>query len=131
MIKQIVRIRTSRKKYIFTYIIFFVSLFSLWFVKSLFTTIFFILSLFLVIDVELEILFRFFEINKKEVKEIKGIFTKKIISIKKNLITHVELNQSVMDRLLNIGDIIVHSQTSKIELKGIRNPHKILRIIKG
>lgn len=125
------KVKTSRRKYVFAYLIFLSSFILFSFYTNLFIILFLITSLLLIIDIECEILFKKYEINEKEVKMIKGILGKKIVSISKENITHVELKQDILDRLLNIGDIIVHSQTLKIELKGIRNPYEILRIIKG
>jgi len=72
-----------------------------------------------------------YEIDKSGIKETFTLFSKKETFIPYNNITKIGLRKSFFGRILNYGDIeILSSSTTKIVLKGIRNPENVYQKIK-
>ena len=130
------KFRTSHFKFIFNYFFAIFILLLIVIVKKLeFQTynleyVLLIILLFLLLQPEGEIYLTYYMINENEVKKVSGIFRKSIVSINIKNVSHVEVKQGIFDRVLNIGDIIVATQTSKLTLKGVKDPMKIFKIIK-
>ncbi len=69
-------------------------------------------------------------LTNQEVQEIKGIIRKTKTVIPFSSISDVKMNKGIIGRLLNFGNIEVHSiRGEKIVLKGIHNPEKVFNLI--
>ncbi|MFZ8830203.1 MAG: PH domain-containing protein [Candidatus Aenigmatarchaeota archaeon] len=73
-----------------------------------------------------------YEIDEAGVRESFIIFSKRETLIPYNNITKIDLKKSFIGRIFNYGDIeIVGPSTAKIVLRGIKNPEKVYKEIKG
>ncbi len=124
-------IRITRKTFLLNYVfaLIFVLL-SLAFLNNLLVfSILFSIFLFLILEPEIARISTKFKIEKNKIIEIKGIFSRseKIIDFEK--ITEIYMHQNPLDRILNIGEIIVKSFDDKIKMKKIDNPNKIKKLL--
>ena len=95
-------------------------------------TIFFIMLILLFfLEPEAIILYYNYYIDPDNITEIKGILTKTQISIPYRNISGERLKKSFIGRIFNYGNIIITSSSNEINIRGIRNPEKLYRMIEG
>jgi uncharacterized membrane protein YdbT with pleckstrin-like domain len=63
------------------------------------------------------------------ITEVKGILAKTQVSIPYRSISGERLRKSFVGRIFNYGSIIITSPNNEINIKGIRNPEKLYRMI--
>lgn len=63
------------------------------------------------------------------ITEVKGILTKTQVSIPYRSISGERLSKSFMGRIFNYGNIIITSPNNEINIRGIREPEKLYRMI--
>jgi uncharacterized membrane protein YdbT with pleckstrin-like domain len=63
------------------------------------------------------------------ITEIKGILTKTQISIPYRSISSERLRKSFVGKIFNYGNIIITSPNTEINVRGIRNPEKLYKMI--
>lgn len=74
---------------------------------------------------------RKYQITNNEVTKIEGIITKKEISIPHINIVDIKVVKGVIGRIFDFGDITVRGVKDEINMKGMRDPEVIYRIIKN
>jgi membrane protein YdbS with pleckstrin-like domain len=93
-------------------------------------TIFFVLLILLFfIEPETIILYYTYFMDPDNITEVKGILTKTQISIPYRNISGERLRKSFVGRIFNYGNIIITSSNSEINIRGIRDPEKLYRMI--
>ncbi len=68
-------------------------------------------------------------IDPDNITEIKGILTKTQISIPYRSISSERLRKSFVGKIFNYGNIIITSPNTEINVRGIRNPEKLYKMI--
>jgi uncharacterized membrane protein YdbT with pleckstrin-like domain len=63
------------------------------------------------------------------ITEIRGILTKNQISIPYRSISGEKLRKSFIGRIFNYGSIIITSANNEINIRGIKNPEQLYRMI--
>jgi len=63
------------------------------------------------------------------ITEIRGILTKNQISIPYRSISGEKLRKSLVGRIFNYGSIIIASANNEINIRGIKNPEQLYRMI--
>ena len=63
------------------------------------------------------------------ITEVKGLLTKTQVSIPYRSISGERLRKSFVGRIFNYGNIIVTSPNNQINIRGIRDPEKLYRMI--
>ena len=63
------------------------------------------------------------------ITEVKGILTKTQISIPYRSISGERLRKSFVGRIFNYGNVIITSSNNVINIRGIRSPEKLYRMI--
>jgi len=72
-----------------------------------------------------------YEIEKAGIKESFALISKKEVLIPYSNITRIDLRKSSLGRILNYGDIeISSSASSRIIIRGVRNPEYVYKKIK-
>lgn len=93
-------------------------------------TIFFVLLILLFfLEPESIIAYYTYFMDPDNITEIKGVLTKKQVSIPYRSISGQRLSKSFVGRIFNYGNIIVTSTNNQINIKGIRDPEKLYRMI--
>jgi membrane protein YdbS with pleckstrin-like domain len=93
-------------------------------------TIFFVLLILLFfIEPETIILYYAYFMDPDNITEVKGILTKTQISIPYRSISGERLRKSFVGRIFNYGNIIITSPNNQINIRGIRDPEKLYRMI--
>ncbi len=93
-------------------------------------TIFFIMLILLFfIEPEMVILYHTYFMDPDNITEIKGILAKTQVSIPYRNISGERLRKSFIGRIFNYGNIIITSSNNEINIRGIRNPEKLYRMI--
>jgi membrane protein YdbS with pleckstrin-like domain len=98
-------------------------------VSTIITTFFLVLILIFFLEPEGIIANRKYIIDAENISEIKGVFTKKKLSIPVISVTGQSIDKGVIGRLLNYGDVVVSSHTINIKIKGMRNPERVYKKI--
>lgn len=82
---------------------------------------------------EIERWMKQYKVTVNEVIEITGIFTKRKIILPYGSVSEVTMKRDPLGRILNYGDIYIGAfrTGSDINMKGIRNAHKIHEIIQN
>jgi membrane protein YdbS with pleckstrin-like domain len=98
-------------------------------------SIFFVFGLLILISYLIEEPFfervvRQYYITDSEVIKIEGIITKKRIAIPYPNIADIKVNQGVIARIFNYGDIIISGFKESIVMKGIKRPYSVYEQIK-
>ena len=70
-------------------------------------------------------------IDAENVSEVKGVFSKKKLSIPVMNISGQSIDKGVLGRILNYGDVVVSSHTISIKIKGMRNPERVYNKIES
>jgi len=86
---------------------------------------------FLILEPEWEIVLREYNITNTEVTKVEGIISKKIVSIPHLNIADITFTKSVVGRIFDFGNVKVRGVKDTIEIKGVRDPEVIYRIIKN
>jgi membrane protein YdbS with pleckstrin-like domain len=73
---------------------------------------------------------RQYYITDSEVVKVEGILTKKRTAIPYLNVADVRLNQGIIGRIFNYGDVIISGYKDSIVMKGIKNPYPIYMQIK-
>jgi len=93
-------------------------------------TIFFVLLILLFfIEPETIILYYAYFMDPDNITEVKGVLTKTQISIPYRSISGERLRKSFVGRIFNYGNIIITSPNNQINIRGIRDPEKLYRMI--
>jgi len=93
-------------------------------------TIFFVLLILLFfIEPETIILYYAYFMDPDNITEVKGILTKTQISIPYRSISGERLRKSFVGRIFNYGNVIITSSNNVINIRGIRSPEKLYRMI--
>ena len=96
---------------------------------QIFTVFFIMLILIFFIQPEAIILYHGYFMDPDNITEVKGILAKTQVSIPYRSISGERLRKSFVGRIFNYGSIIITSPNNEINIKGIRNPEKIYRMI--
>lgn len=75
-----------------------------------------------------------FAVKHDEVTLEEGLFSKKSVEIGMPQIRSIEIHQTVFQRLLGVGDIMIASsgtEAYEIKIKGIENPKDVREMIQG
>lgn len=132
-----ISIRTSRRSFIYNYLIGFGLLAYLFFSDAILIlppelTVFFIIliSVFF-IEPEMILSYSHYQLKRDNVLEVKGYIAKKKITIPYSSISNIVVKRGIIGRMFGFGDIIVNSFSgaNKISLKGIKHPEKILSLM--
>jgi len=135
LMEEIKELKISRISFIWNYVIglFLLSYLLLSFVMinlSLTLTLFFILLILLFfLEPESIIVYYTYFMDPDNITEIKGVFTKTQVSIPYRSISGEKLSKGFVGRIFNYGNIIVTSSNNQINIRGIRNPEKLYRMI--
>jgi len=131
-------LRTSRRSFILNYLLGVGLLFYLLFTDAMLilppilTYIFILLISIFFIEPEAVIVYSNFHIKEENIVEVRGVLTKKRITIPYKSISNILVNKGVLGRIFNFGDIQVNSisgRENSIVLKGIKHPEKALNFI--
>jgi hypothetical protein len=63
------------------------------------------------------------------ITEVKGILTKTQMSIPYRSISAEKLRKSFVGRIFDYGNIIITSPNNEVNIRGIKNPEKLYRMI--
>jgi membrane protein YdbS with pleckstrin-like domain len=74
---------------------------------------------------------RRYVVSNNEVMKIEGIFRKKKFAIPYQSIADVKISKGVVGRIFNFGNIEIMGFKEGINMKGIRNPDEVLRMIEN
>lgn len=92
----------------------------------------FILTMtFLIEEPTIEQWVRKYVITNNEVMKVEGIFRKHKFAIPYQSIADVKMKKGIVGRIFNFGNIEVMGFKEPINMKGIRNPEEVLRIIEN
>ena len=133
--KNVISFKRSRRSFIGNYIlsilliIFFILSNSQWKLPSIIVAFFLILIIFFLLEPEASIVYKTYHIGKNYVYEVKGILSKKKISIPYASISNVRLEKGVIGRMFHFGDIIIESFSTNLVFKGIARPEKKFKLI--
>jgi membrane protein YdbS with pleckstrin-like domain len=93
-------------------------------------TVFFVLLILLFfIEPESIIVYYTYFMDPDNITEVKGILTKTQLSIPYRSISGERLSKSFIGRIFNYGNIIITSPNNEINIRGIRDPEKLYRMI--
>jgi membrane protein YdbS with pleckstrin-like domain len=73
---------------------------------------------------------RQYYVSDSEIIKVEGIITKKRIVIPYQNVADIKLNQGLIARIFNYGDIVISGFRESIVMKGIRNPYPLYNKIK-
>jgi uncharacterized membrane protein YdbT with pleckstrin-like domain len=68
-------------------------------------------------------------ITSNEIIHTSGILSKKQIILKYNKIESIKINQSILGRIFDYGDIYINSNKNEIIMRGLKNVNKVYSII--
>jgi uncharacterized membrane protein YdbT with pleckstrin-like domain len=68
-------------------------------------------------------------IKSNEIIHTSGILSKKQIILKYNKIESIKINQSILGRIFDYGDIYINSNKNEIIMRGLKNVNKVYSII--
>jgi uncharacterized membrane protein YdbT with pleckstrin-like domain len=135
--EKIKKLKRSRLSFIGNYILGFFLLSYLFLsgavigLPQIFTVFFIMLILLFFLEPEAIILYHTYFVDPDNITEIKGILTKTQVSIPYRSISGEKLSKSFIGRILNYGSIIINSPNNEINIKGIRDPEKLYRMIEA
>jgi membrane protein YdbS with pleckstrin-like domain len=135
--EDIIKFRRSRISFIGNYIIGIVLLLYLFLsgliftVSKVITIVLLVLILIFFLEPEEVILNRLYVIDAENISEIRGVFTKKKISIPIMSISSQSIDNDILGELMNYGDVVVSSHTANIKIKGLRNPERVYKKIES
>lgn len=92
----------------------------------------FIFSIILLIKTEYFIWSERYAITNERIIHSKGIFHEHFQSRTYNYITDLSLNQTILDKILNTGDLVINTaagEGGELIIKGISHPFKLKRVI--
>jgi len=130
-----VSFKRSRRSFIWNYIIGIGLLFYLVFSGAISMLspiwIYFFIALTLIFFLEPEgiLVYKYYLIEPDNISEVKGILTKKKMSIPYRSIADERLKKGIIGRMLNFGDIIITGFKNEINIKGVKNPEKVYKMI--
>ncbi len=135
-------VKRSRRGLLFTYvlvILFFYLAYYSWFVKGrsktldLFGSLFFLIGIFIWIYGEVKINYKKLIISNKRAVLQEGIFQRHSTTIKYSSITEVVAKQSLMQRLLNYGDLSIRTSGAKkdyeLSIEKVPRPFKVKEVL--
>jgi uncharacterized membrane protein YdbT with pleckstrin-like domain len=73
---------------------------------------------------------RQYYVSDNEVTKVEGIITKKRVVIPYQNVADIKLNQGLVARIFNYGDIVISGFKETIVMKGIKNPYPLYERIK-
>jgi uncharacterized membrane protein YdbT with pleckstrin-like domain len=73
---------------------------------------------------------RQYYVSDNEVTKVEGIITKKRVVIPYQNVADIKLNQGLVARIFNYGDIVISGFKETIIMKGIKNPYPLYERIK-
>ena len=97
--------------------------------SQIFTVFFIMLILIFFIEPESVIEYHSYFLDPDNITEVKGILAKTQVSIPYRSISGERLRKSFVGRIFNYGSIIITSPNNEINIKGIRDPEKLYRMI--
>jgi membrane protein YdbS with pleckstrin-like domain len=77
-----------------------------------------------------ERMIRQYYVSDNEITKVEGIITKKRVVIPYQNVADIKLNQGLVARIFNYGDIIISGFKESIVVKGIKNPYPLYKQIK-
>ena len=90
----------------------------------------FVIAILFIGDAEGRIWYYRYLIDDEKIDIISGIFSRNTVTIPYHAVSRVELNESVIGRLLNFGDIVIYPHSGqRIVLLGLVEPHKVYDFI--
>lgn len=101
------------------------------FAKTMVVLLFLGLVGFLIEEPAIERLLRQYHITGNEIIKVEGFFRKKRISIPFQSIADIRVNKGVMGRIFDFGNVEVTGFKDGINIKGIRNPEEVYRVIQN
>jgi uncharacterized membrane protein YdbT with pleckstrin-like domain len=81
------------------------------------------------LEPEAIIIYHNYFMDPDNITEIKGLLTKTQVSIPYRSISGERLSKSFIGRIFNYGSIIITSSNNEINIRGIRDPEKLYRMI--
>ena len=135
--EDVIKFRRSRISFMGNYIVGIVLLLYLFLsgliftVSKIITIVLLVLIFIFFLEPEEVILNRIYVIDAENISEVRGIFTKKKISIPIISISSQSIDNDVLGELMNYGDVVVSSHTANIKIKGLRNPERVYKKIES
>jgi len=90
-----------------------------------------IIITFMIEEPTIERWIRKYVVSNNEVMKIEGIFRKKKFAIPYQSIADVKLSKGIVGRIFNFGNIEIMGFKEGMNMKGIRNPDEVLRMIEN
>jgi len=133
--EKINKIKISRTSFIGNYILGFFLLLYLFIsgaminLPQILNVFFIMLILLFFLEPELIISYYTYFMDPDNITEVKGILTKTQMSIPYRSISAEKLRKSFVGRIFDYGNIIITSPNNEVNIRGIKNPEKLYRMI--
>lgn len=132
------KIKTARRSFVVNYAIALIAVaitvFILDFIPSEFQTlslvILLLLAIFLLMEPEVERVYREYHVLEEGVLKIEGFIAKKRVLIPYQGIADIVMKKGILGKILGFGDVIVNGFKRRIVIKGIRNVEEVYEDIK-
>ena len=130
---DVMKVRTSRKVYLFLYLMIFVLILAVIFIKykglPINNYVLILVVVFIVLVIKYTEIHRFskwYEVNENSLVHKEGILSKKIKNLDLSAISDIDISQNLWQRFLGYGSINVRlfSDVSHTEIKNINDPAK-------
>jgi len=138
--KSLLKVRTSRKSYLFVYLLILILIGVILYIKYngryLNSKVFIGVIVLIIIGIkstEFHRLYTYYEITSHYAIISKGIFTRDIKRIFIPTISDIVLKQNVWQRILNYGNVKIHRYTAGaiIDVKNINNPKNFIEVLES